>query len=181
MQRERRFEIRQANAVLSALVATADEGSAECTMSELADLAGISRVQAQLGLRILKDRGRVLHERRGTRNQPGRFRVLSDAPVTEGEPVQFQPVNAPHTRVVGDLREQQLGYGVSIDRLASDSRTLVALLEQENGALQREVAVLRERLTVMAARAETLERMLQQALERNAAPDTGPPWLVQQG
>lgn len=163
-QQDRQFEIRHANALLAALVANADDGIIEASMRTLATLAGLSRVQAQVGLKVLKRHGRVRHERRGTRNRPGRFRIVSDELVSA------------HAGGQGDPRTPTLLLDASRSSGPTDedtpSATVVALLLQENEALKREVAALRERLEVAREQDRLIEQLAAQLFD---PPEPGGP------
>lgn len=122
----RKFEVRQANDFLQALVANARDGVVEAFVHDIAEMAGMSRVQAQVGLRVLVETERISVERRGRRSSPGRFRIHSD------ELLRWQPEPSAQPRA---------GQGAEADTL---------LLE--NQALRRENDALRERIGILEAR-----------------------------
>jgi hypothetical protein len=134
----RKFEIRQANEFLETLVANATDGIVDAYVADLAEMAGMSRVQAQVGLRVLVERGRVSVERRGRRASPGRFRI------TSGEPVRWSEEQP--SRVM-DLQEGNRFYALPAE-----------LTELENGALRRENAALRERIALLEAQLNAFGR-----------------------
>jgi hypothetical protein len=132
----RKFEVRQANDFLEALVAHASDGIVDAYVSDLADMANLSRVQAQVGLRVLTECGRIVIERRGRRAAPGRFRIVSDTPL------RWRPEPAAADRA-DTVRAGGAESSIPLD-----------LLQQENAALWRENAALRDRVSVLEARLE---------------------------
>jgi hypothetical protein len=144
---DRRFEIRQANALLAAMIASSDDGTVEESMSTLATLAGLTRVQAQIGLKVLKRRGRILHDRRGTRKQPGRFRVISDELVSLD---------------VDDLTRAVTPRLFLHDENGPEPSpaAVVGHLIQENDALKRDLQALSGRLDVVSEQLRRLEQMV---------------------
>jgi hypothetical protein len=140
----RKFEVRQANDFLEALVAHASDGVVEAYVSDLADMANLSRVQAQVGVRVLVESERIVVERRGRRATPGLFRIVSDTPVRwrpETGPAARVPAPKPHETKRPVLEDVEPAIPVE-------------LLRQENAALWRENAALRDRIAVLEARLE---------------------------
>jgi hypothetical protein len=141
---DRRFEIRQANTLLSAMVASSDDGIVEEAMTTLATLAGLSRVQAQIGLTVLKRHGRVRHERRGTRNRPGRFEIVSDEFLSVDGDDRSTPAVTP--RMLPAARDSE-------DRTPA---TIVARLIRDSDALSQELHALQARLDTFSGRLRLL-------------------------
>ena len=129
------------------MVASSDDCIVEESMTALATLAGLSRVQAQIGLTVLKRHGHVRHERRGTRNRPGRFQILSD-----------ELVDAEVDRSGAALTPRlSSAAGASRDQTPD---TIVAGLIHDNDLLRQELQGLQARLDTMARQLRTLDRLI---------------------
>jgi hypothetical protein len=148
----RQFEIKQANRLLETMLARSEDAQVVAFMTQLASLAGISRVQAQVGLRTLTATGRVTIEARGARGTPGRFRILNAEPIRRSEadlvaepaeavaaqaPIAAMPAARLAATVVEDLRTREL-----------------AALHHENAALRERVAILEQRLALVDAQGD---------------------------
>jgi hypothetical protein len=153
---DRRFEIRQANALLSAMVANSDDGIVEESMTTLATLAGLTRVQAQIGLKVLKRHGRVRHERRGTRNRPGRFEVLID---------EFVSVEA-------DDLDRAVTPRLLVHEITTDNpspQAIAAFLISESNALRLDLEQFGARLDAITSHLRLLEALINQPEGRAAS------------
>jgi hypothetical protein len=155
----RQFEVRQANRVLEAMIAQADDSHVVAFMSEIAAFAGISRVQAQVGLRTLTSLNRVTIEARGARGAPGRFRIIDAEPVRRAEAdaagqassvtsplgssaaAGSSHITSPGRAAIGGVH----GSGTVVDDLRDRE---VAALRSENAALRERVAILEQRLAL---------------------------------
>lgn len=154
------YETRLANRLLQALVAVrGDDGAAEGYMSEIAEFSALSRVQAQVGLRLLVETGRVVVERRGARNRPGRFRVV-DATVVPPPGA----VAAARERFPRELPPHfSIEQGSSDDVPASALKAMLTEVMRENQLLRQENNLLRERLDLIEARTSNYEDVLSAA------------------
>jgi hypothetical protein len=152
----RQFEVRQANLLLEVMLAREEESEVSAFMTDLAGLANISRVQAQVGLRTLVDNGRVQITHRGARGVPGRFRILDSEPVRMAD-------NAEPERMVEAAESNATRTNRKARERTSGEDQASRLQGRELAAVRRENEVLRERLAILQD---------QMALMRNHPADT---------
>ena len=149
----RQFEVRQANRLLEAMLTQADGSQVTGFMANLAELAGISRVQAQGGLRVLVSSGRIEVRSRAARGKPGQFFILDTTPIRMANPDERQIDE--RSAVASTSGSQSSTASLSGERAylaearPTGSRYSGELAQREISALHRENAARRDRIAVL--------------------------------